>query len=368
MPTLQQIRQNAFVPYGTAGFASANNAAALPGPDLPPSGYPNFNYGGQTYGQGGNVSINDPSPGAGYNPNSGWTGRLPRYAAGGLPGLAIGGGVELYKRLFNHNTGNPGSNMVGSGGRGQGSYGPPNSTPPSDTPPGMGGGSLGQPIGTRYGLPDYGTNPANYPTDWSYGGPQSGPGAPHRGDIVGYRGNEPVYQGGRVSTDTRLSGAGYDAASRAQNAQEASFQASGGYNTGSMLGDVQDAGHVAFGAQSRTHGVMSDGVVEIQPGGIYDTVFAGGMGANNPNRYRNGTAAALYQNPPASVGQSAPPLTAPTNPPPIGIGGTPGPFVGPLPRPAPPIAIGGTPGPFVGPLPYPYNRPPGFYGGPIRGK
>lgn len=289
---------------------------ALGGVDLPPSGYPNFNYGGgQTYGQGGNVSINPPSLGQGSNPasqyygptvqgdlnavpgagaagpNSGWTGRLPRYLMGGYVGLGIGAINEAI-RAIRGNRGNPASNMVGSHGRGQGSYGPPNSTPPSDTPPGLGGGGLGQPIGTRYGLPDYGSNPSNYPSDWSYGGPQSGPGAPHRGDIVGARGNEPVYQGGRVSTDTRLSGSIYDAASRAQNAQEMGFQASGGYNTGVNTGTTQDTGHSIFGAQSHTHGLMSDGVLEIQPGGIYDTVFSHGMGANNPNAYHDASRSA----------------------------------------------------------------------------
>lgn len=157
---------------------------------------------------------------------------------------------------------------------------------PGGTPANTSLSQLGQPIGTRYGLPDYGVNPANYPTDWSYGGPQTGPGAPHRGDIVGYRHNEPVFQGGRVAQDTRLSGSAYDAASRAQNAQVAAFQSSGGYNTGVNTGTTQDTGHTDFGAQSHTHGLMSDGVIEIQPGGIYETVFRNAMGAGNPNAFR----------------------------------------------------------------------------------
>lgn len=301
MPSLAQIRQNAFVPYGTAGFASANNAAALPGPDLPPSGYPNFNYGGQTYGQGGNVSINNPDaiPGAGYNPNTGWTGRLPRYAAGGLPGLAVGGAVELYKRLFG-NKGNPSPEQMG--GR------PPSNGNLSDRPAAM-----------------------------------------------------PVM-------NTRLSGPAYDYASHMDNLKLMAQQAYGG--APNSTGNTQDPGHNIFGSQSRTHGLMSDGVVEIQPGGIYDTVFAHGMGANNPNAYHSATAASLYQNPPESAGQAAPPLTTPTGPQPIGSGQA-GPFVGPLQMPGPlPIGNGQQ---FQGPIQYPrrqppYNQPPGFYGGPIRGK
>lgn len=133
-----------------------------------------------------------------------------------------------------------------------------------------------------------------------------------RGQPVGGNGRT----GGPVSfgrVDSRLSGPDYDAAGRAQNAQVADFQASGGYDTTPHTGTTQDAGHTDFSAQSHTHGLASDGVVEIQPGGIYDTVFAHGMGAGNPNAYHSG--------------RYAPPIATPAQ--------MNQPFVGPMPASAP---------------------------------
>lgn len=263
----------------------------LPAPDLPPLSQPYYGVSqysttpinpASQYSQP-SVEIN---PGAGApGPNSGWTGRLPRYLMGGYAGMGLGAVNEAI-RAIRGNRGFPSNNMRGA----------------NDRPAGGGGGSS---FGNLFsGAPVNQANWTNYNAPYQHGAQ-----------------NTAFSRSGNNNYSDRQS-------NLAQSAEDLALMASQA-NGGAVnnTGTTQDTGHTIFGAQSHTHGMMDDGIVTIQPGGIYDTVFRHGMGANNPNAYHSAQAPAQT----ALIEQQIRSQQAPS------IGGNPSaPVMGPLqPSPAP---------------------------------